>query len=350
MMKPMNLFEVAEFFYSKSSKLRLSSHWDHLDQFGPDMFRQADWLNDFLRRWVSVGFCDTTMNVPDRFTKKKEHPFDMIGELSQDCLHFDAIKAKDCHSVIESQFPRLNYLSLLGSRFGEPFATIQLKAGSGQTAQTSFHEMSLAYMALRISAMLRAAGLDKQGIRVLEIGAGYGGLFEKLFLLRKGLIDTFYLVDVPFNLTIQYWFIDALHKAGLHDLDLLPVSQIGDSHSGKIVFVPVDDIERIGEIDLAINARSFGEMYPADVQRYLDLIQNRLRPNGLFYNMNRYEKSNSSGDVLRLNAYPYDTYWNVLNHQLVYFFHGIGELVLQRSVAVNPNFFVAMQAIPPYEL
>ena len=214
---------------------------------------------------------------------------------------------------------------------------------------TGGYELSLLYMGMRLAALADAANLPDK-LRMLEIGAGYGGLFEKLMRLMGQQVDVVYLVDLPFNLTIQYWFVDACRKAGLHDLELIVNPSPGTKFSRAVVFVPIDDLEVIGELDVAINARSFGEMFPDDVRKYIDLIQSRVQPGGIFYNMNRYEKENAAGDVLRLKDCPVDEKWMVLNSQLVIFFYGVGELVLLRSSEPNPTLRMSLAALPPYML
>lgn len=343
----MTLHEIAEHFYARSQSARTSSHWEHLDQFGPQMFQDTVWLDNFLSRWVSVGFNDTTMKILDRFSKKKQAPLGQI-ELNQECVIFDIQKSQSIVQILQVQFPQANFKPFLGCLLGAPILPVQLDGG-GHKVQSSFHELSLLYMGMRLAALTQAANLPDK-LRILEIGAGYGGLFEKLMRLMGQQVDVVYLVDLPFNLAIQYWFVDACRKAGLHDLDLIVNPSPGKKFSHAVVFVPVDDLEVIGELDVAINARSFGEMLPEDVRRYIDLIQNRMKPGGLFYNMNRYEKENSAGDKLRLKEYPYDSNWLLLNTQLVFFFYGIGELALLRSSESNPLLYKSLSALPPYTL
>ena len=91
-------------------------------------------------------------------------------------------------------------------------------------------------------------------------------------------------------------------------------------------------------------------MFPYDVRIYMDIIQRKVQPGGMFYNMNRYEKPNAAGDVIRLKDCPVDEKWMVLNTQLVRFFHGIGELALLRSSESNPSLPMSLAALPPYTL
>lgn len=345
----MNLYEIAQHFYARSQSARTSSHWEHLNQFGPEMFENPDWLDNFLSRWVSVGFNDTTMGIPDRFSRKQRTPLEMI-QLDRNCMEFDVQKSQAVMSILRGHFPGIDFTAWLGHPTGTPVQPILLETDDGRKIGSSFHELSLLYMGLRLQALTQAADLSYP-LRVLEIGGGYGGLFEKLVRLMRGQIDTVYLVDLPFNLSIQYWFVQALRESGVHELNLvtdlssLPPS---DSRAGFVVFVPVDDLEQIGELDVVINARSFGEMLPEDVTRYIRLIESRIRHGGLFYNMNRYQKKNSADDVLCLKSYPYDACWSVLNHQLVFFFHGIGELALLRSREPDPMLRKALAALPLY--
>ena len=343
----MTLHEIAQHFYARSQSARTSSHWEHLDQFGPEMFKETGWLDNFLSRWVSVGFNDTTMKITDRFNRKKQAPLGQI-ELDQKCVTFDIQQSQSIIRILQAHFPQTHFTPFLGCMLGAPILPVQLDVG-GRKVQSSFHELSLLYMGMRLAALAHAANLPDK-LRMLEIGGGYGGLFEKLMRLMGQQVDVVYLVDLPFNLTIQYWFVDACRKAGLHDLDLIVNPNPGVKFSHAVVFVPVDDLEVIGELDIAINARSFGEMLPDDVRRYIDLIQSRMQPGGMFYNMNRYEKENSAGDKLRLKEYPYDSNWLLLNTQLVFFFYGIGELALLRSSESNPLLYKSLSALPPYTL
>jgi putative sugar O-methyltransferase len=345
----MTLYEIAQHFYARSQLARSSSHWEHLDQFGPQIFQETIWLDNFLSRWVSVGFNDTTMKIPDRFDKKMQAPLGLI-ELNQKCLKFDINQSSSVLSLLKEHFLKTDWLSYLGCTVGGPIYPVDITNNdNGLKVKSSFHELSLLYMGMRLSALTKAANLPEK-LRILEIGGGYGGLFEKLVRLMKHQIDVVYLVDLPFNLTIQYWFVEACRKVGLHDLELIVNPNPGKKFRHAVVFVPIDDLEVIGELDLAINARSFGEMLPDDVKRYIDLIQDRMQTGGLFYNMNRYEKENSAGDVLRLKECPVDDKWSVLNAQLVLFFWGIGELALLRSSESNPTLRMSLAALPPYLL
>jgi hypothetical protein len=318
-----------------------------LDQFGPEMFRETGWLDSFLSRWVSVGFNDTSMKIPDRFSRKIEAPLGQI-ELNQECVTFDIYQSQIVFKILQVQFPQTMFTPFLGCMLGAPILPVQLDEG-GHKVKSSFHELSLLYMGMRLAALADAANLPDK-LRMLEIGGGYGGLFEKLIRLMGQQVDVVYLVDLPFNLTIQYWFVDACRKAGLHDLELIVNPSPGTKFSNAVVFVPIDDLKVIGELDVAINARSFGEMFPDDVRKYIYLIQSRIQPGGIFYNMNRYVKKNGAGDVLRLKDCPVDENWMVLNTQLVLFFIGVGELVLLRSSESNPTLRMSLAALPPTSL
>ena len=340
----MTLHDIAQLFYARSTSARTSSHWEHLDQFGPEMFHDPEWLESFLSRWVSVGLNDTTMPIPGRFALKRDTPLGEIA-LDQSCLAFNLEKALSIVGIFH-HFQEVDFAQYLGCSIGRPILPVQLTGAAG-TTNTSFHEMSLLYIALRLRALVEAAQVDSP-LRIVEIGGGYGGLFEKLVRLMAGHVDVVYLVDLPFNLTIQYWYVDACRRAGWHDLNLMVDPLAGETQTHAVVFVPIDDLDRIGDIDLAINTRSLGEMLPEDVARYLALIQRRTRPGGIFYNMNRYEKENAAGNVLRLKDYPYDDRWSLLNAQLVSFYPGIGELALVRRTDADPMFPKALAALPPH--
>ena len=71
--------------------------------------------------------------------------------------------------------------------------------------------------------------------------------------------------------------------------------------------LPGQLIERLprGSFGLVINTRSMMEMDLPTVSFYIGHIQDKLRPGGSFYCVNRYEKKT------RLKAYPFDEKWYV---------------------------------------
>lgn len=166
------MYEVAAHFYARSVSARTSSHWEHLDQFSPEMFRETEWLDTFLSRWVSVGFNDTTMKVPGRFELKRSRPLERVV-LNDDCVAHDRSGAKRIVGLFQHHFSGLGFVEYLGCEAGKPICPLTL-TGKDRTISLSFHEMSLLYMALRLRALVEAAEVEWP-LRLLEIGGGMAG-------------------------------------------------------------------------------------------------------------------------------------------------------------------------------
>ena len=79
------------------------------------------------------------------------------------------------------------------------------------------------------------------------------------------------------------------------------------------------------KFNIFINVRSFMEMNKNIIKRYFDLIQENITEEGLFLNINRYDKR-SVGEPIRLFEYPYDDKWKVImygNTGEVFFEHPV---------------------------
>jgi len=114
----------------------------------------------------------------------------------------------------------------------------------------------------------------------LEVGAGFGCL-ARIVLEHYG-CGRYFIVDAP-----------QMHAIQKH-------------------YVKRDKLECLTrnadwpEVDLVVNINGFGEMEPAEVGRYFDLIQSRLIPGGVFYSSNRLTRVTDFCD------YPFDQNWEYL--------------------------------------
>jgi putative sugar O-methyltransferase len=136
--------------------------------------------------------------------------------------------------------------------------------------------IEFAYMASRI---LEAMGRAPEKVSALEIGGGYGGLAralgEALYLRRYLMVDfdpmlklaEFYLEGNSFLSRPEYWYIT-------------PDRLFGDPM--------VRGLLESG-FDLVINTRSLGEMPEGEIKRYLTIIEQTIRPGGVFYCVNHAE-------------------------------------------------------------
>ena len=143
---------------------------------------------------------------------------------------------------------------------------------------------------------------------VVDIGGGYGGLAR---LLKKSFPEVrIVLFDLPEVNAIQTYFLSTcfpearvLTLRNVHERENIDPRALG----ADFLVLPGQLIERIsrGSFGLVINTRSMMEMDLPTVSSYIGHIQDKLRPGGSFYCVNRYEKKTC------LKAYPFDEKWYV---------------------------------------
>ena len=124
--------------------------------------------------------------------------------------------------------------------------------------------------------------------RILEIGAGFGGLAEKL--IRNLAPSTYVVCDLPQNLYLSATYLAVNFPArSLYFVDDQAPEQITD---GSLVFATPRGLELLGDsFTLVINAYSFQEMTTSEIHRYFDYIRDHLDDDGLFYFLNTYGAS-----------------------------------------------------------
>lgn len=124
----------------------------------------------------------------------------------------------------------------------------------------------------------------RDGQRVVEIGAGYGGLAHAVLKAR----DVRYcIIDLPETLIYSASFlIEHFPDAEVY------VYRPGDAPSAmgdaKIAFLPNYRADWIGETDVAINTVSFPEMSRDALTGYLRILSERLTPEGFLVSVNYY--------------------------------------------------------------
>jgi len=121
--------------------------------------------------------------------------------------------------------------------------------------------------------------------RILEIGAGYGGVAE--ILIRNLEPSTYVICDLPHNL-----YLSAIYLAvNFPDRSLYFVDDRAPEHvdDNSLVFVTPRGLELMGDrFSLVINTYSFQEMPTSEIYRYFAYIRDHLQENGLFYFLNTY--------------------------------------------------------------
>jgi phospholipid N-methyltransferase len=120
----------------------------------------------------------------------------------------------------------------------------------------------------------------KASLNILEIGGGIGTL--QVILNQVFINSNVTLIDFKKNLEIQKHHITNSIK-----------------NNNSFYYIPVEDFRKNSlqkniKFDLVINADSMQEMSKSQIEKYLCLIKNNLKKNGIFYFQNHYLHEDSS--------------------------------------------------------
>jgi putative sugar O-methyltransferase len=168
---------------------------------------------------------------------------------------------------------------------------------------------SIAYLEnLRLFAelerMLTAAGGRTKGLRVAEIGAGYGGLAA--MLLQDGVAASYTSIDLPENLRLGAYYLTEQFRdrpARFLESDVLEAEV-----PPGLSFATPGNIAALDRcrFDLIINSDSLGEMPRATARAYVAWIADHLEDDGLFFSKNGHRRGPDS--VSRPSEYGYERF------------------------------------------
>ena len=165
---------------------------------------------------------------------------------------------------------------------------------------------------------------------IAEIGGGYGGLAVKLKRLFPA--ATILIFDLPEANAIQTWYLDQnfpdAKTSGYSDLLRHGLPAILEARPDFIMLPgwSFADLQP-ASLDLVVNTRSMMEMNRETIAFYFNGIHRALKPESMFYCVNRYSKS-TSGETIRIKDDPFDDAWSVvqarrpgsaLDHELPWF-------------------------------
>ena len=97
------------------------------------------------------------------------------------------------------------------------------------------------------------------------------------------------------------------------------------------------------EIDIFANVRSFMEMDLHIIKNYFNKIQSLISKNGIFLNINRYDKR-TVGYPIKFDNYPYDENWSVLVSKTTWTASNTHTLITQRNFTTS-NIFQELKKI-----
>ncbi|MFQ5792872.1 MAG: putative sugar O-methyltransferase, partial [Acidobacteriota bacterium] len=212
--------------------------------------------------------------------------------------------------ALESVLPRWRRMySLLKGEIPREYRQYleEVQVGNPQTISidginVSQSSMEYTYMLTHLAPYLESSNV------VVDIGAGYGGFdrtLKKAFPSQK-----YILLDLPETNAIQTYFLRQCfpemkfaYAQDVAELALLDPAAL----DFDFLILPGQFIAKLrpSSVDVFINTRSMMEMDPDTVSFYVEHIEDKLRPGGRFYCLNRYAKKT------RLKDYPFDERWYV---------------------------------------
>ena len=235
---------------------------------------------------------------------------------------------------------------LLENSIGDP-PSEKIFSQSGKDLQATFNDLILISFANKIFCALSARQRTTE-LHILEIGGGYGGLTAKLNKLlplahitiidlpHAGLLQTYYLQNLFPHARINVMGFEYEDQPGC---DILPLIDFLILPSTKIDFLKHQNF------DLVINSRSFMEMDQKTIKGYFDLIQTRLKVNGLFFNCNRLWK-NAGDRPTQIARYPYDDNWQLISLGTSFFQRNTVEVLSRRTDKKNAIFKSLIRRLP----
>jgi len=121
--------------------------------------------------------------------------------------------------------------------------------------------------------------------RILEIGAGYGGVAE--ILIRNLNPDIYVICDLPHNLFLAAYYLSTNYPD--FNLYFIDKSAPQDIPNHSLVFTTPKGIELLEDrFTLVLNTYSFQEMTLSEINRYFEYIRQHLADDGLFYFLNQH--------------------------------------------------------------
>ena len=293
------------------------------------------WSND-----KSKPELDELVNQPHKLLKYLENFRSINITTAYDCFYSDYRNSR----IILSKFLE-TYEE--GSKF---LNKILLKDNVGKDDNAykfrdNFFTSTEIFHADLILSVLKFAKLKKIN-NILEIGGGYGVFAKNLNKLKDNL--KYIIIDLPFtNMLSAYYLKKAFPKKSFFlmsdyvNSDNYLSYKNYQSHDFCILTPQINnksiDLDTRIKFDFALNTNSFMEMKKVDLNKYFELIHERLKVGGYLLNNNRYY-DNNSGDRFGFINQPYDKKWKVIiskKNQYINHFH---LLLTQRLSYNNLNF------------
>ena len=167
---------------------------------------------------------------------------------------------------------------------------------------------------------------------ICEIGPGYGALGH--LLINKYNNAKYIIYDLPeANYLSSYYLLKNNPKKKFLfycDIKNKNLSLKDIKNFDVIVLPPWVNLKDI-KVDIFLNIRSFMEMDKSVIKKYFKLIHKTININGIFININRYEKR-TVGYPVRIAEHPYDNKWKVIKSEPTWNSSHSHTLITERKV------------------
>lgn len=179
---------------------------------------------------------------------------------------------------------------------------------------------------------------------ICEIGAGFGSMSR--LLVNSFTNSKLIIIDLPeANYLCSYFLLKHFPNKNFlfyDDLRYEFVNQEIIKNSDIIILPAWIELDNL-EIDIFANVRSFMEMDLHIIKNYFNKIQSLISKNGIFLNINRYDKR-TVGYPIKFDNYPYDENWSVLVSKTTWTASNTHTLITQRNFTTS-NIFQELKKI-----
>jgi putative sugar O-methyltransferase len=281
------VFEILRESYALANEMGLPSiespYWRELLAHGRqgyggkgDFLARQDLWHDFRRNVITKGLDNA--NVPE----------EALPRLREKC--------RAIHDAVKESIPARFRPFLEESPIGNP-ARVEV-AGFLMSQSSLEYTLMLTHLEPYVTDRML----------VVEIGGGYGGLARLLKIAFPSL--RIVLLDLPEVNAIQTYFL----ATAFPERKLLSLRDVRPGEAIDPTALDFDFLVLPGQLldslpdrsaGLFINTRSMMEMDLKTVELYIRGIERKIRTDGFFYCLNRYEKKT------RLKEYPFDDRWYV---------------------------------------
>jgi len=169
--------------------------------------------------------------------------------------------------------------------------------------------------------------LNKKNI-ILEIGGGYGGLAR---IIANNKNCTYVLIDLPeINLISSYYL-----KSHFPNKKFLLYEEYKNNEEIKVqdydfVILPPWSLNKNIPFNFCINLRSMMEMDVISINKYFKYIQENIKIDGYFLNVNRYFSADNKYNFY-FHKFPYDKRWTIIKSDTSWLQQQIHFLLAKRT-------------------